>query len=131
LLYLKIDDMHPIGSDKVKSEKTISNLSLPVKLTSQFDGLVAIVKTVQRVSAGIALADKISESRSIKSPADFGLMVKNVRKSQRLSQQQFADLVGVGRRFVSECEAGKPRLEFAKVLQVAAAAGIDIFAIKR
>jgi y4mF family transcriptional regulator len=115
----------------MKSEKTINSLGLPAQLPSQLDGLVAIVKTVQRVSAGFALTDKVNASRSIKSPADFGLMVKNVRKGQGLSQQQFADLVGVGRRFVSECEAGKPRLEFAKVLQVAAAAGIDIFAIKR
>jgi y4mF family transcriptional regulator len=115
----------------MKSEKTINSRNLPAHLPSQLDSFVAIVKTIQRVSAGVALADKVSASLSIKSPADFGLMVKNARKGQGLSQQQFADLVGVGRRFVSECEAGKPRLEFAKVLQVAAAAGIDIFAIKR
>jgi y4mF family transcriptional regulator len=115
----------------MKHEQTKNNRSLPVSSHSQLDGLVAVFKTAQRVSAGFALADKISASRTIKSAADFGLMVKDVRKKQGLSQQQFADLVGVGRRFVSECEAGKPRLEFAKVLQVAAAAGIDIFAIKR
>jgi y4mF family transcriptional regulator len=68
---------------------------------------------------------------SIVKPSDLGALLKAVRKSKGLTQQEFADLSNVGRRFVVECEAGKPRLEFAKVLQVAAAAGIDIFAIKR
>jgi y4mF family transcriptional regulator len=68
---------------------------------------------------------------SIATPADLGEFIKSVRKSKGLTQQQFADLSGVGRRFIVECEAGKPRLEFAKVLQVAAAAGIDIIAQKR
>jgi transcriptional regulator with XRE-family HTH domain len=42
------------------------------------------------------------------------------------TQQKFADLVGVGRRFLSELEAGKPTLEVGKVLQVASAAGVSI-----
>jgi y4mF family transcriptional regulator len=67
----------------------------------------------------------------ITTPAKLGSLIKAVRKSKRLTQQEFADLSGVGRRFIVECEAGKPRLEFAKVLQVAAAAGIDVFAVKR
>jgi y4mF family transcriptional regulator len=68
---------------------------------------------------------------SITVPTQLGLLIKSSRTSKKLTQQQLADLAGVGRRFIVECEAGKPRLEFAKVLQVAAAAGIDIFAIKR
>jgi y4mF family transcriptional regulator len=72
-----------------------------------------------------------SEAVSVTTPAQLGSFIKTVRKSKGLTQQQFADLSGVGRRFIVECEAGKPRLEFAKVLQVAASAGIDIFAVKR
>jgi y4mF family transcriptional regulator len=72
-----------------------------------------------------------TERVSVTTPAQLGSLIKSVRKSQGLTQQQFADLSGVGRRFIVECEAGKPRLEFAKVLQVAASAGIDIFAVKR
>lgn len=71
------------------------------------------------------------QKTEIRTPAHFGKLLKTVRKAKGLTQQEFADLSGVGRRFVVECEAGKPRLEFAKVLQVAAAAGIDIFAITR
>lgn len=68
---------------------------------------------------------------AIANPANLGSLIKSSRIAKKLTQQQLADLAGVGRRFIVECEAGKPRLEFAKVLQVAAAAGIDIFAIKR
>jgi y4mF family transcriptional regulator len=77
--------------------------------------------------------DPLNRSRrtNITKPSDLGILLKAIRKSKGLTQQEFADLSGVGRRFVVECEAGKPRLAFAKVLQVAASAGIDIFAIKR
>ena len=71
------------------------------------------------------------ERVSIATPIQLGSLIKASRVAKKLTQQQLADLAGVGRRFLIECEAGKPRLEFAKVLQVAAAAGIDIFAIKR
>jgi y4mF family transcriptional regulator len=72
-----------------------------------------------------------TERVSIATPKQLGSLIKSSRTSKKLTQQQLADLAGVGRRFIVECEAGKPRLEFAKVLQVAAAAGIDIIAIKR
>lgn len=48
-----------------------------------------------------------------------------------MTQQAFADLCGVGRRFLSELENGKPTVEFGKVLQVLAAAGIDLTARER
>lgn len=70
-------------------------------------------------------------NQAIQSTEDFGALLRTTRRTKKLTQQQFADLAGVGRRFIVECEAGKPRLEFAKVLQVAAAAGIDIIAKKR
>ena len=63
--------------------------------------------------------------------ADLGRLVTIARKDMRLSQQQFADLAGVGRRFISELENGKSTLEFGLVLQVCRAAGIDINAKRR
>lgn len=62
---------------------------------------------------------------------DLGRMVRRLREGRKLSQQEFADLAGVGRRFVSELENGKPTLEFAKVFQVARAAGISLIARDR
>ena len=68
---------------------------------------------------------------SIISAADMGRLVRTARQGMRLSQQQFADLAGVGRRFVSELENGKATLELGLVLQVCRAAGIDINAKRR
>lgn len=67
----------------------------------------------------------------ITSPEDLGLLIRSARKRSGLTQQEFADLCGVGRRFLSESEAGKPRLELGKVLQVLKAAGIDLYGTPR
>ena len=58
----------------------------------------------------------------------LGQMIRRSRESRKLNQQEFADLAGVGRRFLSELENGKSTVEFGKVLQVAKAAGLDLFA---
>ena len=63
--------------------------------------------------------------------ADIGKLVKRARKSMKLTQSDFAAHAGVGRRFVSELEGGKPTLEFDKVIACAIAAGIDVSAKKR
>jgi y4mF family transcriptional regulator len=63
--------------------------------------------------------------------AELGALVKAARKRLKLPQQRFADLAGVGRRFVSELEAGKATLEADRVLRCCLAAGIDIFARAR
>ncbi|WP_332819957.1 helix-turn-helix transcriptional regulator [Sphingopyxis sp.] len=60
--------------------------------------------------------------------ADLGALVRKARLQLGFTQQSFADLAGVGRRFVSELESGKPTLEADRVLRCCAAAGIDIFA---
>lgn len=67
----------------------------------------------------------------ITSASDLGNLVRQAREDKMLSQQNFADLAGVGRRFVSELENGKSTLEFEKVLKVAHAAGITFLAKQR
>ncbi len=61
----------------------------------------------------------------------LGALVRAYREEFALSQQSFAEQAGVGRRFISELENGKPSLEFDKVLAVARAAGIDLLAVRR
>jgi y4mF family transcriptional regulator len=68
---------------------------------------------------------------AIRSIADLGPLIRKARKAMKLNQAQFAAHAGVGRRFLSELEGGKPSLEFDKVLACAAAAGIDLFARPR
>lgn len=69
--------------------------------------------------------------KKITSAKIVGELVREARRKMKLNQQEFADLAGVGRRFVSELEAGKPTLEFDKVMQTCAAAGIDVTAASR
>lgn len=69
--------------------------------------------------------------RPLRSTAELGLMVRDARKAMKMNQAEFAAHAGVGRRFVSELEGGKPSLEFDKVVACAGAAGIDLFAKPR
>ena len=68
---------------------------------------------------------------AVTSVHDLGQLIREAREQRKLSQQAFADLAGVGRRFISELENGKATLEFDKVLQVASATGIDLLARRR
>ena len=63
--------------------------------------------------------------------ADLAPVIRAARKRMGMTQQEFADAAGVGRRFLSELENGKPSLEFDKVIKCALGAGIDIFAKPR
>lgn len=67
----------------------------------------------------------------ITSTVDIGNLVRDSRRRLGMSQQRFADLAGVGRRFVSELEAGKPTIEVDRMLRCCLAAGIDILALPR
>ena len=67
----------------------------------------------------------------LSSPEHLGALIRDKRKAMGLTQQQFADLTGVGRRFVSELEAGKPTLEFGRVLKVCQSIGLDLIVAAR
>lgn len=69
--------------------------------------------------------------RIIGSAREIGQLLKERRKQLGFNQQKLADLSGVGRRFISELEAGKPSLEFDRVLQCCKAIGIDLIARQR
>jgi y4mF family transcriptional regulator len=49
--------------------------------------------------------------------------VRTRRRTARLTQQELADLAGVGKRFVVELEGGKPALRLDKINQVLRAFG--------
>jgi y4mF family transcriptional regulator len=70
-------------------------------------------------------------AKPITTSKDLGECIKAARKAKKLNQQEIADLAGVGRRFISELENGKPSLEFDKVINVANATGIDLFSKPR
>lgn len=56
----------------------------------------------------------------------LGVLIRNERKAQKLTQEQLAGLTGVGVRFVRELEAGKESCQIGRALQVAASLGLTV-----
>ena len=63
---------------------------------------------------------------NISTAEDLGRCVRSQRKSQGATQAEFASLCGVGVRFISELENGKPTMELGKVLQVLQCLGLEV-----
>ena len=63
---------------------------------------------------------------NIKSPDDLAGVVRERRKQQGATQAQFAALCGVGVRFISDLENGKPTVQIGKVLQVIHCLGLEL-----
>lgn len=70
--------------------------------------------------------DNILPYGKISSIQDIGRLVRAQRKSQSATQAEFASLCGVGVRFISELENGKPTMELGKVLHVLQCLGLDM-----
>lgn len=68
------------------------------------------------------------ELTGIESVSDLGKIVRRARRRDGLSQAQLAAMAGTGRRFVSELEAGKPTMEFERLLKVCNALGVSLLA---
>ncbi len=62
----------------------------------------------------------------VTSVAEIGEAIRSARKDQGLTQREFAEIVGVGVRYVSELERGKPTAELGLALKVLAGAGLDV-----
>lgn len=63
---------------------------------------------------------------AIEDTETFGGLVRDERKSQKLTQEQLAGLAGVGVRFVRELEAGKESCQLGRALQVAQTLGLVV-----
>lgn len=58
----------------------------------------------------------------------IGTLIREKRKSQGLTQVEFAEAAGVGQRLISEIERGKETAEIGKVLHLINFAGIKLYA---
>ena len=65
-------------------------------------------------------------SMRVRTPVDFGLMIRRVRRSRGMTQQQLARAAAVGRQWIVEIEAGKPRAELGRVLRTLAALDLSL-----
>jgi len=63
--------------------------------------------------------------------ADIGAAIRKKRKEDGLTLADAAALCGVGYRFLSDLENGKPTVQMGKVLQVLTALGLDLYVASR
>ena len=54
----------------------------------------------------------------------FGLIIREYRKRQKITQSQLAALANTGLRYISELENGKPTVQLDKALKIAWLLGI-------
>lgn len=57
---------------------------------------------------------------------ELGKLVRAHRKAQSATQGEFASLCGVGVRFISDLENGKPTMEMGKVIHVLQCLGLEM-----
>jgi y4mF family transcriptional regulator len=70
-------------------------------------------------------------AKRVKSPADIGALIREARKRSDLDQETTAALVGVGARFMSEVERGKPSAQLGLVLKVLERLGLEVWIAPR
>lgn len=63
---------------------------------------------------------------SIKSPDQLGLLIRAVRKHQKIRMDDIAGSAGVGPVFVREVERGKETVQLGRVMQILAELGIEL-----
>ena len=59
----------------------------------------------------------------------FAAAVRDLRKQQGLSQEAFADLVGIDRSYMGGIERGEHNVALINIQRIAAALGINISAL--
>lgn len=69
--------------------------------------------------------------QQITDPTELGAIVRERRKEAGLNQKKLAALSGVGTRFLSELERGKPTAQLGKTLQVLQLLGLELHLGKR
>ena len=63
---------------------------------------------------------------TIKDSAELGTIIRKHRKQAGLTQKKMASLAGVGARFLSELERGKPTIQLGKTLKVIQLLGLEL-----
>lgn len=67
----------------------------------------------------------------LRTVAEIGALVREMRKAQGVSQEQLAGVANTGVRFVSDLENGKPTIQVDKMIQVIEALGLGLYAMNR
>lgn len=66
------------------------------------------------------IMEKIKDTKSL------GMLIRQERNQQGLTQEQLAGVIGVGVRFLRELEAGKESCQIGRAMQVLAGLGLIV-----
>ena len=83
--------------------------------------VMLILSTIMPAIVGI-----IAMKHPIHSAADLGLVIRAVRKSTRVRQDDLAGAVRVSRQFTHDAEQGKPTVQLGRVLRLLEELGIAL-----
>lgn len=68
---------------------------------------------------------------NVTNAGDIGRLVRERRKQAGLTLKDAAGIAGVGVRFLSEFERGKPTLQIGKVIEVLQLFGLELHVVRR
>lgn len=68
---------------------------------------------------------------NVQTPDEIGQLIRQRRKRAGLTLQDAAGMAGVGVRFLSELERGKPTLQIGKVMEVLHLFGLELHVVSR
>jgi y4mF family transcriptional regulator len=66
------------------------------------------------------------EPITISQPEQLGEIIRTKRKAAGLTQKKAASLAGVGTRFLSELERGKPTAQLGKTIRILQLLGLEL-----
>lgn len=69
--------------------------------------------------------------KAIDTPVELGALLRARRKAQRLTLEDLSGLSGLGIRFLSELERGKPTAELGKAMHALSVLGLELYAVDR
>jgi len=74
----------------------------------------------------MSASEDINMKHTIQSTEELGLVIRAVRKSTQVRQDDLAAVVGVSRQFTVDVEKGKPTVQLARVLRLLKELGIEL-----
>ena len=63
----------------------------------------------------------------LRTTLEIGALIREIRKSQGISQEMLAGLAGTGQRYISELERGKETIRVREMLRVLDALGCGLY----
>lgn len=76
-------------------------------------------------------AGQTADEIAITSVHEIGKLIRQTRKSQKMTQEDISGLAGLGSRFIIDLEHGKETVQAQKVIDVLKLLGLEIIIRKR